>query len=460
MKGKGSVALKREGKTIVDEALERVRSAGADTADVVLVRGRSLEARVRKETVDFVKQAQEQVLGIRALIQAEGGMKTAITSTSDLAPEAITRMAGETVALARATAADPAAGLPEGNFATDLPDLELHDPADQGIAADDRIADAARAESAAWSRDERISNSEGSQVGSDFSTVTYGNSAGFLAEYQCATHSLFSEPLAGEGDDMRRDYWMTVGRRLSELDSPEEVGRQAADRALRRLGARRVNTEEVPVIFEPMQAAGLIRQLASLVSGYSGYRGTTFLKDRLGERIAPKNITIIDDGRIPGGLGSKPFDGEGLATRRNVIVDEGRLEGWLLDSYSARKLEMKSTGSASRGAGSAPGVGTTNLWLEPGQPTLDEIIADTPRGLLVTELMGMGFNPVTGDYSRGAAGLWIENGEIIYPVEELTIASNFGDMLENIDAVGSELLWMGSVASPPLRISAMTVAGE
>jgi PmbA protein len=213
------------------------------------------------------------------------------------------------------------------------------------------------------------------------------------------------------------------------------------------------------VIFDALTAASLIRQLAGCLSGYAIYREASFLAGRLGESIAAPALTVIDDGRLPGRLGSRPFDGEGLPTRRNVLVDRGSLASYQLDNYSARKLGHESTGNATRSAGSAPGVGPTNLWLEPGEGSLDDLIADTPRGLLVTELIGMGFNPVTGDYSRGAAGLWIEDGKIAFPVEEITIAGRFGDMLRDIDAVGAELLWLSRVAAPPLRVARMTVAG-
>ena len=315
------------------------------------------------------------------------------------------------------------------------------------------------AEKAAREQDPRIDNSEGSQASSGHSQICYGNSAGFLGNYESDSHSLFSEPLAREGESMQRDYWMTVGHRLADLESPTEVGRRAAERTLRRLGARPVPTCEVSVIFDPVTAPSLLRQLAGCVSGYAVYRKSTFLAERLGEPLGSPLLTAVDDGLRPGGLGSRPFDGEGLATRRNVILDRGQLRSWLLDSYSARKLDMKSTGSATRGAGSAPSVGPTNLYFEPGETSLAEIIADTSRGLLVTELIGMGFNPVTGDYSRGAAGLWIEGGEIRHPVEEVTIAGNFGDMLRDVDAMGNDLLWLGRVASPSLRIARMTVAG-
>jgi PmbA protein len=447
---------------VVERALARAKQAGAAAADALLVESDSIEARVRGEEIDFVKQARERTLGIRALVQGAAGLRSALTSTSDLSPAAVERMADETVALARATAEDPAAGLPEEPFARDWPDLGLLDPRDREVSVEARIADARAAEAAARATDARIDNSEGSQVESTFSQVVYGDSRGFLGSYDTASHGLFSEPLAREAGNggMQRDYWMTSGRRLADLESPEAVGRRAAERVVRRLGARRVPTCQVPVIFDPVTAPSLLGHLLACVNGYSVYRGTTYLRDKLGERIASERVTIIDDGRRPGGLGSKPFDGEGQPTRRNVVVEEGRLATWLLDSYSARKVGGAPTGNAARGPGGSPSVAPTNLWLEPGRESLEEIIADTDRGLLVTELIGMGFQPATGDYSRGAAGLWIEGGEIVHPVEEITIAGNLGDMLAGIDKVGSDLLWLSRTASPSVRIAQMTVAGE
>lgn len=447
-------------ESIVARALERAQRAGATQADVLLVKGDDREVRVRGDEIEFVRQAQERGLGIRALVAGHGGLQTALVSTSDLGPDAVDRMAEEAVALARATAPDPAAGLPDAGFASDCPDLGLFDAGDRDVPLEARIEDAKRAEAAARDTDPRIDNSEGSQASSGFARVVYGNSQGFIAGYESASHGLFAEPLAHEGDSMQRDYWATAGRRLADLEDPAAVGRKAANRALRRLGARRAPTCEVPVLFDDVTAPGLIGQLASCASGYSIYREASFLTGRLGERIASDLVTIIDDGRLPGRLGSKPFDGEGQPTRRNVLVQDGHLETWLLDHYSARKLDMTSTGSASRGTGSAPHVGTTNLWLEPREGTLEELIAEIDRGLLVTELIGMGFNPTTGDYSRGAAGLWIEKGEIVHPVEEITIAGNLAEMLQQIDRVGSELVWRGRTASPPIRIARMTIAGE
>jgi PmbA protein len=446
-------------EAVVQRALDAARRAGASQADVLLVEGDDREVKVRGDEIEFVKQAQERGLGIRVLVDAKEGRRTAIVSTSDLAPDSVDRMAEEAVALARATAGDPIAGLPEGGFAEDLPDLRLHDPDDANVALEARIEDARRAEDAARSLDPRIVNSEGSQASSGSAQVVYANSLGFVGAYTSASHGLFSEPIARDGDSMQRDYWMTAARRLADLEDAAVVGRKAAERAIRRLGARRVRTCEVPVIFDGITAPSLIGQVASCASGYSIYRESSFLADQLGESIAASEVTIIDDGRLPGGLGSKPFDGEGQPTRRNVIVEHGVLRTWLLDHYAGRKLGLGSTGSAARGTGSAPRVGTTNLWLEPGQKTLEELIAELDRGLVVTELIGMGFNPTTGDYSRGAAGLWVEGGEIVHPVEEITIAGHLGDMLRSIDRIGSELVWRGRTASPPLRIASMTVAG-
>jgi PmbA protein len=369
-------------------------------------------------------------------------------------------MAAETVALARATAADPCAGLPAGGFAEAQPDLRLLDPADRGLPVEARIARAREAEAAARGADPRITNSEGSEASSEFSAVHFGNSLGMRGSDESAQHGISCMPVARDASGMQTDYWLSVGRRLADLEAPADVGREAARRALRRLGARRVPTAEVPVVFDAITARSLLGNLAACLSGYAVYRQASFLSGRLGQPIASARVTVIDDGRLPGGLGSKPFDGEGLPTRRNRLVDAGRLETWLLDSYSARKLGMASTGNASRGVGSAPGVGATNLWLEPADASLAEIVADTRRGLLVTSLFGHGFNAVTGDFSRGAAGLWIEDGRLTHPVEEITIAGNLGQMLLDVDAVGSDLLWQGRVASPSLRVARMTVAGE
>jgi PmbA protein len=448
-----------EGVDVAQRAVEHARRAGAAAADGVFVEGDVLEARVRGAEIEFVKQARERRLGLRVFAPGPGGLRSAAASTSDLSPDAIERFASDTLALARATAPDPTAGLPDEPVAADLPDLELFDPGDYPFDVAARIAHARAAESAARALDPRIANSEGTSVGSEFARIAYASSAGFAGGYERAHHSLYCEPHAREGERMQSDWWSSVARRLRDLEAPEEVGRRAARGALARLGARRIPTCEVPVIFDPRTAPALLRQLAGCLVGSAVYRGTTYLAGRLGEPIASDLVTVIDDGRRRGGLASRPFDGEGLPTRRNVLIEKGVLTSWLLDSYCARKLGLASTGSAQRGTSGGPGPGPSNLWLEPGRMDAQDLIASTPRGLLVTELLGMGFNPVTGDYSRGAGGFWIEGGERVHPVEEVTIAGNLADMLAGIDAVASDLLWLGSVAAPSLRIARMTVAG-
>lgn len=447
-------------EAVVERTLQKLRAAGAASADCMLIEGDSLDVRVRGEEIDHVIQSREKSLGVRAFVRGEAGLQQAMSSSADLGDAAIDRLIEHTLALARATAGDPFAGLPEEPPESSILDLGLHDPADQPAKAEDRIESARRMERAARAVDPRISNSEGSEAQSNFASVVYGDTRGFLGSYVSASHSLSSMPLAVEGDLKQRDYAFAVSRTLGALPEPEEIGREAGERALRRLGARAVPTCEVPVLFEPRIAASLLRQLLQCASGYAIYRGASYLADQVGEVVAAPGVTVIDDGTLRGGLGSKPFDGEGLPTRRNVLVEDGRLARYLCDCYSGRKLGAASTGSASRGPGSPPSVGPTNLWLEPGTLSPEDMLASTERGLLVSELIGMGFNAVTGDYSRGAAGFWIEGGEVAHAVDGVTIAGNLGDMLRGIDAIGSDLLWLGRVAAPSLRVSRMTVAGS
>jgi PmbA protein len=440
-------------------ALERARAAGAHEADAVFAEADSLEVRVRGKEVDTVAQARERTLGLRVFAEGPGGLRSAVTSSSDLSQSAVARLAEDSVAIARATAPDPNAGLPAGGFARELPDLALFDPADRALATADWIALAQRAEDAARSFDPRITNSEGASASASYTTICYGSSAGFAGEYASASCSLFAQPVAAENGAMQTAWWASASRTLAALESPEQVGRTAAERTIGQLGARRIATCEAPVIFDASAARELLANLAGCLSGYAVYRGSSFLREKAGRQIASERVTIVDDGRRRGGLGSKPFDGEGLPTRRNLLVESGVLRSWLLDSYSARKLGLASTGNAARAAGGAPSAAPTNLWLEPGAGDLETLVRGTGRGLLVTGMFGHGFNPVTGDFSRGARGYWIERGERAYPVEEITIAGNLGAMLESIDAIGADLRFLGSLGAPSLRISRMTIAG-
>ena len=307
--------------------------------------------------------------------------------------------------------------------------------------------------------DKRIANSAGAEFDSSRYWSLFANSQGFSGEYNGSSYSLVVQPIAQDGDSMQRAFWYTSNRRFAKLEDAEGTGRTAAERALRRLGARKVKTTRVPVVFDPDMAAGLIRTLAGAASGPSLYKGTSFLIDRLGEQVAAPGVTIIDDGTMPGALGSKPFDGEGLPTRRQHLVEKGVLKTYLLDCYSARKLKLQPTVNAARSVGQAPTVSTNNLFLEAGPYTLEQIIGSVKNGLYVTELIGFGINMVTGDYSRGAGGLWIEDGQLTYPVQEITIAGNLKDMFLNLEMIGNDLHWRSSVVAPTVKIGEMTIAG-
>jgi len=441
---------------IADLLLAAARKAGATAADVVVAEAETLSVGVRLGEIEKLKQARQKHLGLRAFVDE----RSAVTSSADFSRDALLRLAADTVALARVIAGDPCAGLPDpADLATVIPDLDLYDPEVAMVTPERGVAMATEAERAALAADARITNSEGAEFGASTSRVVYGASSGFRGEYRDSGVSLSVVPVAAENGSMQRDYWYSSQRRVDRLETPEHIGRTAAARTVRRLNARKVATCEVPVIFDPEMAGGLLRQLAAAVSGYALYKGTSFLIGKLGTRIAPDHVTVVDDGTLVGGLGSKPFDGEGLPTRRTVVVDHGVLTSYLFDTYSARRLESRSTGNAARGVGDAPRVAPTNLFLPAGTQSPEAIVAAVERGLYVTELIGFGVNPVTGDYSRGAVGLWIENGALAYPVEEITIAGNLLDMFANIEAVGSDLEMRHSVSAPTIKIARMTVAG-
>ena len=441
---------------IADLLLAEARRAGATAADVVVAEAESLSVGVRLGTIEKLKQARQKHLGLRAFV----GERSAVTSSADFSRDALLRLANDTVALARVIAADPCAGLPDPvELATAVPDLQLYDPEVAVVTPEHGIALATEAERVALGVDPRITNSEGAEFGASTGRVVYASSGGFRGEYRDSGVSLSVVPVASDNGGMQRDYWYSSQRRLDRLETPEHVGRTAAARTLRRLNARRVPTCEVPVIFDPEMAGGLLRHLAGAVSGYALYKGTSFLIGKLGTRIAPAHVTVIDDGTLVGGLGSKPFDGEGLPTRRTVVVEQGVLTSYLFDTYSGRRMDARSTGNAARSIGDAPRVAPTNLFLEPREQSPEAILASVERGLYVTELIGFGVNPVTGDYSRGAVGLWIENGAVAYPVEEVTIAGNLLDMFANLEVVGSDLAMRHSVSAPTVKIARMIVAG-
>ena len=441
---------------LLTDVLARARDKGATEADAFVVEDQSFSAQVRMGQVDTVKHARDQHLALRVFV----GRSAAAASTSDLSRESLGRLVDEAVTLARITAPDPLSGLADHDeLARGVPDLGLDDPRGHELEPEAKIDLARRCEQAALAYDPRITNSEGGDFGDGHARYAYATSHGFAGEYRSSSFSLSTSPLASLNGEMQRDGWYHVTRKRATLDEPEAIGRVAAQRALRRLGARRVKTAEVPVIFDPQMAATLIRHIAGAASGPSLYRGASFLLNRLGETIAASSVTIVDDGTMPGALGSRPFDGEGLPTRRTVLVDRGVLTSYLLDSYSGRKLGLASTHHAARD-GSGVTVSTTNLHLAPGEATPESLIRSVKSGLYVTELIGFGVNGVTGDYSRGAVGMWIDNGELAYPVEEITVAGNLLEMFRAVEGVGNDLVFRDRTAAPTLLIGRMVVAGD
>ena len=440
----------------LERVIRRAEQKGATAADAVAVESVEGSVRVRLGEVDQIQRARERQLGLRVMV----GARQAITATSDLSEAALDALADQTVALARLVSEDPFAGLPDGGYGAAhlaLPDLD-----DPGAAEFDMEVGAAwarAAEATALAADPRISNSEGGEFG--FSSVLhcFAASGGISGSYRTSSFAGWVVPVATEGDTMERDYWVTQRRWYRDLADAEEVGRVAAGRALRRLGARQVSTCKVPVVLEARTASALLGHIASALNGYAIYRGTSYLRGRLGERVASECITLIDEPGVHGGMGSKPYDGEGLTTRRNVAIDGGVLRSYFLDTYAARKLGLASTGSAARSVADAPTVGVTNLHLQPGPHAPEALLDGIREGFYVTELFGPGVNIATGDYSQGAAGLWIRDGRLDHAVSKVTVAGDLLGMLQSVEAVANDLDPYRRVSAPSLRFRELTVAG-
>jgi PmbA protein len=439
------------------EVLAIAKNKGASAGDVVMAESDSFFVTVRMGEVEKISQAGEKRLGLRLFL----GNSSASASTSDISKKSIQKLVDDTVTMARATAQDPHGGLPAAELlARDLPELDLLDDSARNVTVDEKIQIALDTEKSALAFDSRITNSEGAEFSNQYGRVIYVSSHGFAGEYSGSTFGHSVSPVAKHDGAMQRDYWYSSNRKFAKLESSKHVGEKAAMRVLRRLGGRKVKTCEAPVVFDPDMAASLLRSLSSAISGYSLYKGASFLAGKLGTKIGSDLLNVIDDGTIPGALGSRPFDGEGLPIRKKSVVEKGELKTYLLDTYSGKKLGMASTGNASRSVGEPPGVAPANFYLAPGKDSPEQIIGSVKSGLYVTEMIGFGVNMVTGDYSRGAAGLWIEDGELAFPVEEITIAGNLKDMFQNIEKVGNDLDMRGRVAAPTVKISRMTIAGE
>jgi PmbA protein len=444
-------------REIAVDVIDRARRVGATMAEAVVRDGTEFSTVVRRGEVETLKEAGSRALGLRVFL----GHQAASTYSSDFTPEGIEMLVSGAMELAKITSPDPTSGLPDKSELGQISgDLQLYYDDVYSLAAEERIEYARRAEKAALDSDPRLTNSDGGSFDAGTGRKVLANSLGFVGEYRRSLCSVYAAPIArAEDGAMQRDYWYSSARTLSKLDSPENVGREAARRTLRRVGARKIASTRVPVVLEPTVAASIIDNIFDAATGDAVYRQATFLVDQLGQKVAGENITLIDDGTMVGGFGSSPFDGEGVPTRRTVVIEKGVLKSYLLNTYTARKLGLKTTGNAARGLAGTPATGSGNFFLEPGTRTQQQIIAGVKQGLYVTEFLGFGVNLVTGDFSRGASGLWIENGELTYPVEEITIAGNLKDMLNNIAEIGSDLVFRSSMACPTLRIDGMTIAG-
>ncbi len=431
---------------MVDDLLAEAKKQGASSAEAAVSSDSGLSATVRMGDIETIEHTRDNGLGISVYF----GQRKGSASTSDLSPQAIKDTVKAACSIASYTSEDDCNGLADPELmATEIPDLDLHHP--WPIEIDTAIELGKSCEAAALDFAPQITNSEGATLNTHSGLHVYGNSHGFSGGYPSSRHSLSCSVIGEDDNGMQRDYWYTSGRASNDLESAEAVGRKAGERTLARLGARKIGTREAPILFQAEMAISLLRSLIGAISGSALYRQSTFLLDHLDKQIFPDFVRIHENPLLPRGLASAPFDSEGVATKARNILDQGVLRGYVLSSYSARKLGMQTTGNAG---------GVRNLAIEPGALDLDGLLKEMGTGLLVTEMMGHGVNMVTGDYSRGAAGFWVENGEVQYPVEEITIAGNLKQMFQQLLAVGNDIDRRSSVRTGSWLIESMTIAGE
>ena len=462
-------------QTLAEQAVALAMKAGATDAEAVGFESEEFAVHVRLGQIEQLTESGSHALGLRVFFADKDGQRTASTSSSDLSEESIERMVSGAVELAKVTGPDPFAGLPErgafGSLCVD--DLHLIFDDVHELPPAERIEIARACEAAAMAYDPRIQKSAGADFDNSTTRRVMVNSRGFSGTYRRSYCGFSATPIAQDEKGMQRDGWHSSARTFKLLESPEAIGHEAARRALRRLGARRVPTQQCPLVFAPEMARSLMGNLLNAADGDAIYRNASMFSGKLGEQIAGENITMVDDGTMvfdhtlpdgtvikTGGFGTSPFDGDGLRTQRTVVIERGVLKHLMLNTYTGRKLNMPSTHKASRGLAGAPGIGGGNYYLEPGTQTPEQIIGEVKQGFYVLHTMGFGVNLVTGDYSQGASGIWIENGELAYPVEEITIAGNLKDIFRNISAIGNDLEFRGSGAVPTVRVEGMTVAGS
>jgi len=440
--------------------VERAQRAGADVAEATARQGSHLSAKVRMREPELVEEAGSRSVGLRVMISQQ----VAVTYTSDLSTRGLDRLVDDAIELARLSEADPFAGPPDPSQLSDEREhveLKLYDPNMGDVGSGAALARATAGEAAALGASSRITNSDGATFTRASGSSVLVTSGGFTGTSRGTYASLVVRPVAEDEDGKKRagGYW-AARRHLAALEGAAAVGEEAARRTLRKLGATKLDTTELPVVFDPDAGRAILGLVAGCVRGGAIWRKSSYLAGRLHSKVASNLVTIVDDPLIPRAPGSRAFDGEGLLSRKNVVIDKGTLETYLLDSYSARKLELKSTASASRGASGGVGASTSNFILQRGDSTVDDLLGSTKRGLYVTEMMGFGFNAVTGDFSRGAAGFLIEDGELTRPINEVTISLPLDDLLSRIDAIADDLDQRTAIATPTFRVSSMTIAGR
>ncbi len=449
--------MKEDLLSIASDIVAKARALGADEADAYLLSGVESMVTVRKGEIEKLFEAGSRSVSIRVIKDK----RTAVCNTSDLTPKALDEMVRTAVDLARISEPDEFAGLPDKNdLALDMgAKLQLYDETIESLTVEQMKGIVLRAEQAAFDFDSRITNSEGAEFGAERGQLVLANSLGFAGSFPYTAASFSVSVIADEPDGKKQsDYWFSAERMFHRLESPEEVGRRAAARVVRKLGGRKIPTREAPVVWDPTMTAGLLGAVTGAASGEALFKRSTFLADLEGQQALSPLVTIVDDPTLPGQLGSRPFDGEGVRTRRNVIVDGGVFKQFLFDSYHARRTGRRTTGSAAR-MGDSIGIGGGNRTWQPGASDPAEIVASVTDGLYLTDLMGFGINQTTGDFSRGAAGVWIENGALAYPVVEINVSGNLKQMLRDIDAVGNDLQWFAGSAAPTIRMSRLMVSG-
>ncbi len=440
-------------ETVLQNLIEKAKAAGATAADAVLFASASSSVTCRLGKVEETERSESQDLGLRVLV----GQRQAVVSSSDHAPDTLNELAERAVAMAKLAPEDPYAGLaPKELLSKDAVDLDLFDPAEPTM---ETLTDRAKAAEDAALSVKGVTNSSGADAGWGRSGVRFATSDGFYGAYETTSHSVSCSVLAGEGDAMERDYDYATALHGADLSSPEEIGRTAGERTVRRLNPKRVKSQSAPVVYENRLARSLVRHLAGAVNGGAIARKVSFLKDKMGDQLFSEEISIVDDPHVKRGLGSAPYDGEGVANAPIKLIDQGRLTSWIMNSSQARQLGLTTNGRAARGSGGPPGASTTNLTMAPGTVSFDALISDIKQGLLITDMFGPSVNSNTGDYSVGVSGFWIENGARAYPVSELTVAGNILDMFKSLTPA-DDLEIRSATNAPSVRIEGMTIGGE